>query len=50
MDDDYRTLNRANWDERALAHAASPGYHVDEYRGDPAFLSKVVSFDLPRLG
>ncbi len=25
-DDDYRALNRASWDERAPAHAASPGY------------------------
>ena len=24
--DDYRILNRANWDERAPAHAASPDY------------------------
>jgi len=23
---DYRAINRANWDERAAAHAASPDY------------------------
>jgi len=48
--DDYRTLNKANWDERAPAHAASPGYHLDEFRADPAYLSDVVRFDLPLLG
>jgi len=47
---DYRGLNRANWDERAPAHAASPDYAVDRFVDDPAFLSDVVSFDLPRLG
>ncbi len=50
MDDDYRTLNQANWDERAPAHAASPGYHLEEFRADPAYLSEVVTFDLPLLG
>ena len=48
--DDYRTLNKANWDERAPAHAASPGYHLDAFREDPAYLSDVVRFDLPLLG
>jgi SAM-dependent methyltransferase len=48
--DDYRTLNRASWDERAPAHAASPGYHLEEFRNDPAYLSEVVRFDLPLLG
>jgi SAM-dependent methyltransferase len=48
--DDYRTLNRANWDERAPAHAASPGYHLESFRADPAYLSEVVRFDLPLLG
>ena len=50
MDDDYRALNKANWDERAPAHAASPGYHLAEFRADPAYLSHVVRFDLPLLG
>jgi SAM-dependent methyltransferase len=50
VDDDYRVLNKAGWDERAPAHAASPGYHLDEFRGDPAYLSEVVRFDLPLLG
>jgi 2-polyprenyl-3-methyl-5-hydroxy-6-metoxy-1,4-benzoquinol methylase len=48
--DEYLSLNRANWDERAPAHAASPGYEVERFVADPAFISKVVRFDLPRLG
>ncbi len=48
--EDYRTVNRAGWDERAPAHAASPDYSVDRFVADPAFISHVVRFDLPRLG
>ena len=47
---DYRTLNLANWDERAAAHAASPGYAVQAFHDDPNHLSKVVRFDQPYLG
>jgi SAM-dependent methyltransferase len=47
---DYRALNRANWDERAPAHAASRDYRVTAFAEDPAHLSDVVRFDLPRLG
>jgi SAM-dependent methyltransferase len=47
--DEWIELNRANWDERAVPHAASPGYAVDRFADDPAFLSGVVRFDLPRL-
>ncbi|MET7831978.1 class I SAM-dependent methyltransferase [Micromonospora sediminicola] len=47
---DYRTVNRANWDERAPAHAASPDYGLHRFRTDPAYLSEVVRFDRPRLG
>jgi SAM-dependent methyltransferase len=46
----YYDLNRASWDERAPAHAASPDYAVDRFLEDPAFISHVVRFDLPRLG
>jgi SAM-dependent methyltransferase len=49
-DDDYLTINRDNWDERAPAHAASPGYALDKFTDDPSYLSDVVRFDLPRLG
>ena len=47
---DYRELNRANWDERAPAHAASPGYQVQRLLDQPEGLSDVVRFDRPRLG
>jgi SAM-dependent methyltransferase len=47
---DYRTVNRANWDERVPAHVASPDYEVERFAGDPGHLSRVVRFDLPRLG
>ena len=47
---DYRTVNRASWDERAPAHAASADYAFDRFRDDPSYLSEVVRFDLPRLG
>ncbi|MEU8813326.1 class I SAM-dependent methyltransferase [Actinoplanes sp. NPDC048796] len=47
---DYREVNRANWDERAPAHAASPGYNAHRLRDDPAFLSDTVRFDRPLLG
>ena len=29
--DDYLEVNRRNWDERAPAHAASPGYGFDRF-------------------
>ncbi len=50
MSEDYRVVNRANWDERADAHAASAEYAVDRFVADSAHLSGVVRFDLPRLG
>ena len=34
-------INRALWDERAPAHAASPDYHVARFAEDPAFISEV---------
>jgi SAM-dependent methyltransferase len=48
--DDYRLVNRALWDERGPAHAASPDYKVRRFLDDPTFLSDVVQFDLPLLG
>jgi SAM-dependent methyltransferase len=48
--EDYRDVNRANWDDRVAAHAASPDYAVSRFTDDPSFLSEVVSFDRPRLG
>jgi SAM-dependent methyltransferase len=49
VDEDYREVNKANWDERAPAHAASADYNVEELVQDPTRLSQVVSFDRPRL-
>ena len=50
MTEDYLTVNRRNWDERAPAHAASPGYAVEKFFDDPTYISDVVRFDVPRLG
>jgi SAM-dependent methyltransferase len=47
---DYVRLNRANWDDRAPIHAAATDYEVQSFLDDPAHLSGVVRFDLPRLG
>jgi SAM-dependent methyltransferase len=47
---EYAIVNRANWDERAPAHATSPDYAVSRFLDDPSFLSDVVRFDIPRLG
>lgn len=46
----FGTVNKANWDERVPAHAASPDYQVAEFVADPKHLSRVVQFDVPRLG
>jgi SAM-dependent methyltransferase len=46
----YLDLNRANWDDRAPAHAASPDYDVERFVAEPDFLSEVVRFDMPLLG
>jgi SAM-dependent methyltransferase len=45
--DEYAVTNLANWNSRVPHHAA--GYGLDAYR-DPAHLSGVVRFDVPRLG
>ncbi|HEY3467039.1 MAG TPA: class I SAM-dependent methyltransferase [Amycolatopsis sp.] len=47
---DSFALNRANWNERAELHAASPDYAFERFASDPAHLSGVVRFDRPRLG
>ncbi|MEP7034163.1 MAG: class I SAM-dependent methyltransferase [Dermatophilaceae bacterium] len=49
-DDDYLDLNRASWDERAPAHAASPDYNLQGFIDDPAYVGNVVQFDRPLLG
>ncbi len=50
MDQDYRSINQASWDERVPAHAASADYALERFRTDPDFVSDVVRFDLPLLG
>jgi len=50
MSDDYRQVNRAFWDDRVAAHAASEDYAVARFAEDPAYLSEVVRFDRARLG
>jgi SAM-dependent methyltransferase len=47
---DYVAINKANWDERAPAHAGSVNYGFDRFISDPDHLSDVVRFDRPRLG
>lgn len=47
---DYRVVNRALWDDRAPAHAASPDYGFERFIADPQHLSDVVRFDRARLG
>jgi SAM-dependent methyltransferase len=47
---DPRLGNRASWDERAPAHAASSDYGFERFASDPSYLSGEVTFDLPRLG
>ncbi len=46
---DYLIANRANWDDRAIAHVGSPDYRVADFN-DPAFLSDAIRFDARRLG
>jgi hypothetical protein len=38
---EYLRVNRANWDDRAAAHAASPDYRVERFVADPDYLSDV---------
>ncbi len=47
---EHQALNRANWDERAPAHAASPDYAVQRLIDDPGFIGGVVEFDRELLG
>lgn len=46
--DAHLPVNLANWESRVPLHAV--GYDLDRFRDDPAHLSEVVRFDLPRLG
>ena len=46
--EDYLATNLANWNSRVPHHVAE--YGLEHFRDDPAHLSSVVRFDLPRLG
>jgi 2-polyprenyl-3-methyl-5-hydroxy-6-metoxy-1,4-benzoquinol methylase len=48
--EDYREVNRRWWDEAAPVHASSADYALARFAEDPSYLSRVVRFDLPRLG
>ena len=50
IDSRYYRDNLAAWDERAPAHARAAGYKVSRFHEDPAYLSDVVTFDVPLLG
>ncbi len=45
----WRSINRANWDARVPVHIGPGGYDLAAF-DDPAHLSAVVRYDLPRLG
>ena len=45
---DYARINQANWNSRVPHH--EQGYALHELVDDPNRLSRVVQFDLPRLG
>jgi hypothetical protein len=36
--DDYRAVNRANWDERVPVHVASREYGIERFVENPVFL------------
>jgi SAM-dependent methyltransferase len=47
--DDWREVNKANWESRVPIHTGPGGYDLDAF-DDPNHLSTVVRYDLPRLG
>ena len=49
MEDSF-ALNKANWNDRAALHAASPEYQAQQFIDTAEHLSDVVRFDRPRLG
>jgi SAM-dependent methyltransferase len=49
MTDDWRAINLANWESRVSVHVGPGGYNLDTF-DDPTHLSRVVRYDLPRLG
>ncbi|MCV7255492.1 methyltransferase domain-containing protein [Mycobacterium hackensackense] len=49
MTEDWRATNLANWESRVPLHTGPDGYDLAGF-DDPAHLSDVVRYDLPRLG
>lgn len=49
MNDDWRDVNRANWESRVPVHTGPDGYDLDAF-DDPEHLSEVVRYDASRLG
>ena len=47
--DEPRAVNLQNWEDRVAVHAGPDGYDFAAF-DDPAHISEVVSFDVPRLG
>ena len=47
---DYIDLNRANWDDRAPAHAASPDYAFDRFVADPRLPQRGRHVRRPAVG
>ena len=49
MTQNWREVNLANWESRVAVHVGAEGYDLAAF-DDPAHLSSVVRYDLPRLG
>jgi hypothetical protein len=49
MTENWRAINLANWESRVPVHTGPGGYDRTSF-DDPAHLSTVVRYDLPRLG
>src|SRR3954454_16876455 len=49
MNDDWRSINLANWESRVPLHIGPDGYDLAGF-DDPDYLSDVVRYDRPRLG
>lgn len=48
--DEFRAINRDNWDSRVDIHVGSEEYSVADYISDPQHISSVVCFDKAKLG
>ena len=47
--DEPRAVNLQNWEDRVAVHAGPDGYDLAAF-DDPAHITEVVGFDVPRLG